>query len=964
MLPFPQERCILPVIPSTPCSLARSPLPSHLHLHRYDGLLRTDTDSPAFPSWHLFLPSIPPLLRLGYHRPRYPTRTGKGAHLPPWGCLAGGCLEAISESSDAPAHIITLTSQLLNRLLPADERGSNLVMSIVREIFVCSVLQPALANADPDNINYGINYLLSDPTVAGAEDAESAAESAPGQNVAAEATQSAALSQDAAPGETTSRLASNVADLDDALPVRPALHADFDGLRPTTEARVSTPAVPSGMADPGWRYFAGPISRADAEALLARAPLGAFLLRSKEGGTVVLSYVAAAASASVTHTAASSSESKESMPQQRSISFEGDTAATVALVPTRLTSVPAITSPPASGLTVRHTVVQFDGSYSLLQRTPASTLSAALRGVRETIWIGAVVKDLTAKQSAVSKGSAQQLSAATSSATSTLPSQGGLGEPASTDVWSRFSVRLESLYCDHDAPPRPRPAARPAAKFGGIFGTSKRSGDKAAGSAIAAAALGRLAYPSGQPGGVAAGGVRKHSGNKTLATSLSSLLSVAVARMNQQADGGDAAAPSTGGSGSALPAAAAAQRAPASSFASTAGGGADDAWGLDLDSDGEAELDEEAGRGDNAFSSEESDGSDGEEGEGGAESEDGADEADTTHGGSAASQSVGAGSPDGPKGTPSPQQAPLIAPAPAAAAPPPILPPLAPAPAAAAPRRKIFDDGGDLFGPDVAGDNGGVSNLETPAVAALGVDRSSRDPSIGSDDDSEAEAPSSASFSSSRRGHASSAAGAQDSRSGGGLGSAAVAPGPAPFSAAAAHSLRVAKEARRWRRNQVRQAGRACVQHCCPCHSALRRRRSGARLSSGRRWPASSASLTASRSSSTTRRQRGGRGGRCLRSRRSGAGRMHLRPRRRPASPRQQILRFQEGLAAPTLRLRRFHLMMGGRKAWIWRPLSTPLCSAMSAALTATAGPRHSPQRRRQRHRQNTQCWHVLLVLP
>lgn len=767
---------------------------------------------------------------------------------------------------------------MLARLLPAEERGSNLLLTILREIIACKVLQPALSNADPDTINYGINYLLGDPAPAAGT---STTESDNGDSAANASDGSAAVA--AGPTTPTAPVIehADLAKTSDAsnakaaansrsaslLPVRPAAGADFDGLRPGS----SISSAPTSGSDAAWRYFAGPISRADAESLLGRAPLGSFLLRSKEGGTVVLSYVTAQ------HAPAFGVASKDSDAaalvvgaRERSMSEDAPSAVTSA------SKAIVDASHHVAGHDVRHTVMLFDGNFSFLQRGHAATLSGALRSVRDVVWIGAVVKTCTSAKAS------EGISRENSLVDSTIPPR---SSGAVSDAWTRFSVQLEALYCELrdtgvDEGSLSRRVARqaPASKYSGIFGTSKRFADRPAGVAIAAVVLGR---PANMPATPLSGADlsqadassetpgedmnAKQAQRTSLFSSLSPLLNLAVAktkkRLTQQH-------PSTAaGSAAATGLPALDQLSPSISATTSSAAGED--WSLDLDSDGEAELDDGAaltGQTGGGFSSDEGGEGDGDENEEGDEGEEPAAEeterlVEAGGAGRAASSSMaegGAGSADEDSGAAPTAASNLPASALSISVPRSSAAQIAPvsAPAAPPPRRKIFDAdfsmGDQLFGSDVT--TGEVDERETNASAAV-IESKGTGSSSSSDEGAEGVPLTAASLRATRD-----------------VSSTAVGP-RSSYDAAAARGLQLAKQARRWKRSQVRTSVptppplSTSAQRALPC-------RCGVRRSSGRPSRGSWACLRVSTSSSSLMR----------------GGRPHQRPKARRPPPARLLL--------------------------------------------------------------------------
>jgi hypothetical protein len=274
--------------------------------------------------------------------------------------------------------------------------------------------------------------------------------------------------------------------------------ADFDLPRPRHNPAATAPtgaspaaswshAVDDLFADTGFRFFCGCLSRTEAEAVLQGCPVGTFLLRAVEGGTLVLSYVRSKAAADGAAASGSRGSESDRSPAAR-IALEGLGVLDFADVE------------------VAHTVVRLvDNLFSALNRGPFPRLASLLRGLRDVVYYGVIVEDqckpdvLSPVTNRESRGSNADLPAFALEVLYVDPrNYGAAAASAVTDELLRQSGLLMKTLPEGIILPGAPPVAdkrRKQSVFGRIFGKplSRKKDDSASGTAPPSPSLSSVA---------------------------------------------------------------------------------------------------------------------------------------------------------------------------------------------------------------------------------------------------------------------------------------------------------------------------------------------------------------------------------------------------------------------------------------------------------------------------------------
>jgi trimeric autotransporter adhesin len=515
-----------------------------------------------------------------------------------------GCGKVVPGQGPTPAlaaelaYLRPICAQLVLRLLPPSERGSVVQNVLLREILTTLVFQPLLSMLEPDEVNFELLFYLNKGA------------GTPATTIVPPATPSHAIeavrdvSLEGGPGADVRVLRSPA--------LRLPLHVfrrDFDDAGAQSRAKAlaaaaaraaevgtaagtgaaATPATPSGggvggaalaagpsptapgtpgatsaadsgagvsngagqLHDLGYRYFAGPISRDDAETILAGQPVGSFLIRNKPNGTLLLSYVravvrgavggggigggggggggtpqtpsllvaagpgASSATATPAFGASNPGSGMPSLALPVAASAAASASAAGAIVPGAASSVPSSTLPSSAILLpsplvaqVAHVKIESEDHRYVTPRGKVETLAAYLRSVRDKAWLGCVVEAKSAQAAAPSLAPADPL-------------------------LLRFDLLLETLYADDagvtgSVPPAVLDAVLRRAKLLALA----EAASSGLGSAVGAAAGGLV--PS-TPAGTGNGGFSAARAQPGLFSSLSPVLNKALRKQAKKA---------------------------------------------------------------------------------------------------------------------------------------------------------------------------------------------------------------------------------------------------------------------------------------------------------------------------------------------------------------------------------------------------------------------------------------------
>lgn len=206
-------------------------------------------------------------------------------------------------------YLRPIAAQLIQKLLPGNEKQALIQSILLKEIITTSIFQPLLASIDPDMLNMyillGLHNISGVPitTVPVVTSSSTETGTITNNNTSIGTTIPSATIQDE--NETKSIITctlpkyntvtltlqtsgNSVVDIPSvsSLPIY-LTRRHFDDVKNVIINNNNA----SSLQDSGYRYFVGTISRGHAEECLKSLPVGSFLLRSKDNGTLILSYV-------------------------------------------------------------------------------------------------------------------------------------------------------------------------------------------------------------------------------------------------------------------------------------------------------------------------------------------------------------------------------------------------------------------------------------------------------------------------------------------------------------------------------------------------------------------------------------------------------------------------------------------------------------------------------------------------